>query len=129
MRYFISIDYDEPNQDQYEQINCSSTETDDNKIFKSGNFVKDWFDMIKHIIFESDENGDRTFSATFSSSVNHFITDGKAYDSAYLHFGNGKTPYLDYDNVDNGNLEGVEFFVPKGTRPTWLELKEMCKID
>lgn len=89
------------------------------KVFASGNFVKDWFDMRKYIIQESSET---EFHFSNSSTVGHFIKDGAPYDSAWLVIENDK-PSLVYEYLD----EHIEFFVPKGTQPTWLELKEMCK--
>jgi len=87
------------------------------KKFNSGDFVKDWYDAIKWIIqFETEE------PVCNSSSVDHFIMDGgsKFYDSAYLVIG-GDKPTLHYEY-----REGIEFFVSKGTKPTWKELKEIC---
>lgn len=118
MRYFISIDYSEPNQADYNAVCLSQSLTDKEWRFDSGNFVKDWFDAIKHIITKTE---DETFTATYSSSVDHFIMDGNAYDSAYLCF-EEDAPYLDYENFD-----GIELFVKSGTKPTWEELKEICK--
>jgi hypothetical protein len=40
------------------------------KTFDTGNFVKDWFDCVNFIV----ENRVKHFS--YSSSVDHFITDG-----------------------------------------------------
>jgi hypothetical protein len=117
MRYFISIDYNEPNTDEYKSVDCSERVSDKTKKFDSGDFGKDWFDMIKHIIMTTTDD---TFSATYSSSVDHFIMDGAKYDSAYLHFDDEDEPFLDYENFD-----GIELFVSEGTKPTWEELKDM----
>jgi hypothetical protein len=64
-----------------------------------------------------------------SSSVGHFFMDGadKFFDEAYLidEIMNGKTKrVLKYDDYYEDN---IIFYVPKGTRPTWTELKEICK--
>ena len=58
-----------------------------------------------------------------SSSVNHFIMDGgkKFFRSAFLF--TDKDVELRYENT---NDRGIEFFVAKGTKPTWLELRELC---
>jgi hypothetical protein len=75
-----------------------------------------------------------------SSDVNHFQSDGGKFDSAYLHIIDDK-PVLRYciwadDSrdkierlIENREIyeKGWEFFVPEGTKPTWEELKEMCK--
>ena len=81
-------------------------------IFNSGNFVKDWYDRTKYIIMQI---GTEEFH-TNSSSVDHFIMDGAPYDTAYL---KGVELVYEYYN-------GIEFFVPEGTKPTWAELREMC---
>ena len=89
-------------------------------IFNSGNFVKDWFGAKKKFLeFHQDE-----VSLAHSSSVDQFIMDGAPYDSAYLTF---------KDDNDVGGLvyeydeKGWEMFVEKGTQPTWDELKINCK--
>ena len=119
MRYFISVDYVEPNQKEYKSVNLSESYGDRKWSFNTGDFVKDWFNMIKHIITKTT---DETFYATYSSSVDHFIMDGKAYDSAYLCFEDDGTPYLDYEDID-----GIELFVKADTKLTWKELEEICK--
>lgn len=102
-----------------------------NFIFKSGNFVKDWFDAKKKYMDIMDN--DPYLSG--SSDVNHFQSDGGKFDSAYLHIIDEK-PVLKYVDCSDPNWwytqsdifeEGWEYFVPEGTQPTWEELKEMCK--
>ncbi len=93
------------------------------KVFSSGDFVKDWYDMRKFMIQELS-NTEPVFS--HSSSVDHFIMDGAPYSSAYLKIDKNKNPYLSYEICDYDN--GIEFFVPEGTQPTWEELKEMCEL-
>jgi hypothetical protein len=102
-----------------------------NKLFKTGNFIKDWYDMRKFIIQKLLEKEPHF---CHSSDVDHFIMDGAPYDSAYLHMENDK-PVLKYVDRSDPNYiitqeetyEGVEFFVPEGTKPTFEELKEICK--
>ena len=118
----ININYDEGNKEDlgYKSVELSYNSLKDEKIFNSGNFVKDWFDCIKFCL---QNIPDDNYPVVHSSSVNHFIMDGAPYDSAYLTTDDSKEkPYLSYDNI-----EGVEHFVPKGTQPTWDELKKMCK--
>ncbi len=91
------------------------------KVFDSGNFVKDWFDALKWFIHN---NVDEHLSD--SSTVDHFIMDGAPYDSAYLKFKADDAPYLDYAHDYRSNDDGFELFVPEGTQPTWEELKKMC---
>ena len=128
---FIRINYDDGNRENlsYESVEIHYG-NDLKKCFASKNFIKDWWDMRKFMILElSDE-----IYFTKSSSVDHFIMDGAPYDSAFLHIVDGKSvlKYIDYaeDNYlysQQDIYEGIEFFVPQGTQPTWEELKEICK--
>jgi hypothetical protein len=106
------------------------------KVFDSGNFIKDWFDAKG---FYARGLMDKEPYLSGSSTCDHFIMDGAPYDSAYLHMVDGK-PVLKYCSyydslemmeqlITNREIyeEGWEFFVPEGTKPTWEELKEMCK--
>ena len=108
---------------------------DKEKLFNSGNFVKDWWDMRK---FQIKELSDSEPHFSHSSSVDHFIMDGAPYDSAYLHMVDGLVVRAVLKYVDRTDPQylwsqqdiyegGIEFFVPKGTQPTWEELKEMYK--
>lgn len=117
MRYFISVDYNEPNPNEYHRVNCSEAFSDNKRVYDSGDFGKDWFDMVRDVITLTE---DESFSAVFSSSVDHFFMDGAKFDSTFLCFNSVDGPYLDY-NVDSG----IELFVPEGTKPTWKELKEL----
>jgi hypothetical protein len=91
-------------------------------IFNSGDFVKDWFNFRKFIIM-NDEFDELIAN---SSTVDHFIMDGASYDSAYLVKDENDKFELCYG--DNWHSLGIEFFVNKGTTPTWEELKNLCKI-
>ena len=88
-------------------------------LFDSGDFVKDWYACNKYIILDLDRNEDPSIAN--SSTVDHFIMDGAKFDSAYLGFDKDDNPYLYYEY----DGEGIEYFVPEGTTPTWNELKEM----
>lgn len=113
-----SINYDEGSKKLgYKSVEISyGSNLKDKKIFDSGDFVKDWYEMRKFMILELS-NKDEHFMN--SSTVDHFIMDGAEFDSAYLN--TAKEPKLLY-----GDEEGIEFFVMKGTRPTWTELRELC---
>jgi hypothetical protein len=130
---YTTINYSEGNK---KNLGYKSVEIhfgkDEKKFFDTGNFVKDWWDRTKFIIQELLEDGD---VFVHSSSVDHFIMDGAPYDSAYLHVVDEK-PVLKYvDMTDPDYLftqadifeKGTEMFVPEGTKPTWEELKEICK--
>ena len=93
------------------------------KVFNSGNFVKDWYDLVKFIIKELSETESHFVG---SSSVDHFFMDGgdELYDEACLIFVDNNEPKLVYGLFDS---DALKFYVPTGTQPTWVELKEMCK--
>ena len=93
---------------------------EENKQFSSGNFVKDWYDAMKYFI-----NSEFEEHLSFSSTVDHFISDGAPYDSAYLKFKDDK-PYLT-NRYDDENI-GIEFFIPENTTPTWEEFKKLCEV-
>jgi len=90
------------------------------EILFSGNFVKDWYNAKKKFMEVSDKEG----YLSASSSVDQFIMDGAPYDSAYLIF-KDDIPELVYEYDE----KGWEMFVEKGTKPTWEELKKLCKEE
>lgn len=106
----------------YESVKISYGQNEE-KVFATGNFVKDWYDMRKFMI---QQLSDKEPFFTHSSSVDHFIMDGAPYDSAYLKFDKNNKPYLSY-TYDLWDDKGIEFFVHEGTKPTWEELKKMCE--
>lgn len=128
----ISISYDEGNKKElgYKSVNLSYNNIKDKKSFNSGDFVKDWYDCLKFLIIKNIVDDEPLIH---SSSVDHFIMDGAKFDSAYLHTKKEETVlkytsntlntiYLDYDICE----DGIEFFVPEGTKPTWEEHRELC---
>ncbi len=126
---FITINYEDGNGQSYESVEIQYG-VKSKKIFNSGNFIKDWYDMRKFMI---QKLVDKETHFACSSSIDHFIMDGAPYDSAYLHMVDDKPvlKYIDRSNPDWWKIEGIddglEFFVPENTQPTWKELKEMCK--
>lgn len=122
----IGINYNEGNKKDlgYKSVDISYDGLKKKKVFNTGNFVKDWYDMIKFMITKLSEKED---FFVCSSSVDHFRMDGsqKFYDPAWL-VTNDKPklvythPMLDPD----GEESGIKFYVEKGTQPTWEELKE-----
>lgn len=146
---FISISYDEGSNKPdlgYKSVNVCYGDNK-KKIFDSGDFVKDWYYMRKFLITEIS-NIESYFS--YSSSVDHFIMDSAKFDSAYLIVNDDITElkypsnipvikntknntkeeqqkFLQYLVEDNDIDEnGIEFFVPENTKPTWAELRKMC---
>ncbi len=123
----IGVDYSEfGNELNYKSVYLH-TKDGGVKLFESGDFVKDWYDMRKYIIFEVTT--EEFFSS--SSTVDHFIFDGAKYDSAYLVIVDdiGVLKYVNHNDPDEWYIDsiGIEYFVPEGTRPTWQEFKAMCK--
>lgn len=122
---FTTINYDEGSDKEnlgYESVEIHYGKPEKKKFFKSRNFVKDWFDLRK---FQIMKLSDKEAYFTQSSSVDNFIMDGAPYDSAYLVTDEKQVSELCYGS--NWYKLGIEFFVPKSTKPTWAELKEMCK--
>ena len=131
----IEIDPSDPRYLKYESVYVHYQ--DGEKVFDSGNFIKDWFDAkgfyIRGLM-------DKEPHLSGSSTCDHFHMDGADFDSAYLHIIDDK-PVLRYctyqdDSRDKMDIliknrdiyeNGWEFFVEPGTQPTWEELKEMCK--
>lgn len=110
----ISINYDESDVKTYVGVELSYDIT--NKfVCASGDFIKDWYHIIKFLVTSQLEE-----PVIYSSSVDHFFMDGAPYDSFYLKVQN-----------DVGSLTtdqtGIEIFVEKGTNPTWEELKKYCE--
>jgi hypothetical protein len=100
-------------------------------IFKSGNFVKDWFQAKMKYAKELME---KEPYLSGSSTCDNFFMDGAKYDSAYLHIEEDK-PVLKYVDTTDPNYfitqrdiyeNGWEMFVDTGTKPTWEELKKSC---
>lgn len=120
----IGINYTEPDPNTYESVQISYGK-DEEKIFDSGDFVKDWYELNKWITMEADGELKQEYAFSNSSSVNHFIMDGAPYISRYLKIDDSGNPLLvkDYDWMD----EGTEFFIPDGKDWTWEELKKYCK--
>lgn len=112
------INYKEGTNGGYESVYIHYGEQQ-KKVFASGNFVKDWYYAMKWFILS--DNLTNELGICNSSSVDHFIMDGAPYDSVYL-LPDSENSRLSY-NYDDG---GLEFFVPKGTTPTWKELKKLC---
>ena len=111
------IRYEEGTDTGYECIELCYGENEV-KEFASGDFVKDWYDCMKFIIFSDISLNEPICN---SSSVDHFIMDGAPYVSAYLLPEEGNTQ-LSYEYSERK----LEFFVPRGTKPTWKELKKLC---
>lgn len=123
----ISINYDEGNNNDlgYKSLEISYANLSEKKIFDSGNFIKDWYDLNKFIILKL--SGTEYFFS-MSSSIDQFFTDGAndLYDIAYLYnneFISELLYNIDYIDAD----KYIKFYVHKGTTPTWGELKKMCE--
>ena len=116
----IGINYIEGKPETYESVYIHLNEGE--KIFNSGDFIKDWF-QCNNVLVQLSWSG-KEISFSNSSTVDHFIMDGAKFDSAYLKI-DSDLWYLDYKY--DANSPGFEFFVKRGTKPTWEELKKHCK--
>ncbi len=119
--YGINYNGGDKNDLSYKSVRILYGENEE-KLFNSGNFVKDWFDLVKFIINELSETESHFVG---SSDVDQFFLDGgdKLYDKAYLNTTNSASE-LKYKLVD---WDSIKFYVNAGTQPTWEELKEICK--
>jgi len=91
-------------------------------IFESGYFPKDWYQAKKKFLEVADEE----LYFLHSSSVDHFIMDGAPFDSVWVVFDDDEgNAHLEYTDIG----KGWELFVDKGTQPTWEELKKLCKNE
>jgi len=120
------IDYDEFNEGNksnlgYKSVHISYGNLKKTKTFGSGNFVKDWYNLMK---FMSQKLLEKEPYFVGSSTVDHFFMDGAKFDEAYLITNENKMSVLKYDKYYE---DSIVFYVPEGTQPTWEELKEMCK--
>lgn len=75
-RGFITIDYDESNQDSYKSVELHIGDTY-KKRFETGNFIIDWINVMQ-FVQELMYHG-RMPGCSFSSSVDHFYMDGDKY--------------------------------------------------
>jgi len=120
----INIVYTEPNVKTYKYVEISYRKAGENKtkIFNSGNFVRDWYDLNKWVAQNQETELGDEYAYAASSSVDHFITDGAPYIARYLKLDENNKPYLDsnFDFID----QGTEFFIPEEVDWTWEQLKE-----
>lgn len=132
----ISINYEEGSRKKnlgYESVDLHffGSKKEKKKVFKTGSFVRDWFLLNKFIAL-----ADLQEPIMHSSSVDHFIMDGAPYDSAHLCTKNDVDVFLYYRDdtitdikqvmLNDALNPGIEFFVHKGDKPTWQELRQQC---
>lgn len=124
---YVSIDYDEgEGVGSYRAVKVCFGDHEE-KVFNSGDFVKDWWVAKKFMI---NELLDKEAWVGNSSSVDHFIMDGAPYDSAYLHVVDDRfvLKYVETNaDIHTDICKGIEMFVAAGTRPSFEELKAMCE--
>ena len=120
----VNINYEDGNTSTYKGVEFHFSVNDEVKVFNSGDFVKDWYDCNKFIVFELDRIDE--YHIVCSSSLDHFLQDGDDYDPVYLIEQEDKTWELfslDYVNENNIYDGYIEYFVPKGVMMTWEEMK------
>jgi len=103
----------------YKGVSFSSDIKEEDKIFYTGDFLKDWYFCQKYLVqIKSKSEG----SLSYSSTVNHFVTDGAPYQSRYLSIVDGKG-FLN----EESNGEQMRFFVPNDQDFTWGVLQAYCE--
>ena len=115
----ISVDYNEGTDLKYNFLKFHPDNGDD-FIFKSKNFVKDWYDMMKMVL--SDKVGVNYYTG-LSSSVHHFVSDTGLYESRFLISQNAENTHWAFEKT-NPSGDAYEFFVPRGWKGGWKELKD-----
>jgi hypothetical protein len=114
MSNIVNIEYNITNTNN---INYEFVEILGIKKFNSGDFVKDWYNLIKYCVQNQLNN------IFHSSSVNHFIMDGALYKSKYLYtYENGE-----FELKNEYSENEIEFFIEKDKNYTWDELKKRCE--
>jgi hypothetical protein len=131
----IDVKYNklENNDIEYKSIIVSRLNNNET-MFNSGDFVKDWYNVIKHCL-----NNLENEHISYSSSVDSFVIDGAPYDSAYLYLDENEKPILFYpDNINpekikesneflHSKKDKIELFVNRGEKLSWEQLKDKCK--
>lgn len=116
----ISVNYNEGSNEPdlgYKSVAIKPSGYDVEILFDTGDFVQDWFNATKYGMLNE------FMYVSMSSSVDHFIMDGgnELYDSMYLVLDEETKTF---ELTEEYNESGYEFFVPKGKRFTWDELKD-----
>ena len=107
----ISVNYNEGSDLKY--LETSIYLNGESIDYDSGDFVKDWYDLMKFILCGGLEE---EYHIVFSSSVDHFISDTGLYDTLYLRSLDIKN--TEWELTDEYDELGFQFFVPKGKRYT-----------
>jgi len=88
-------------------------------IFNSGNFLKDWYDANKKYF---NDQYKFEFHFFYSTSVSDFNEDNKDFEMVYLVLEDEKQKLL-YQTRN----EHIKMFVPKGQVLTWEQLKNISQ--
>jgi len=121
----ISINYDGETQKSYKNTEIEYGEKLENiKLFKSEDFVKDWYnkhDLNEFIIKELLET---EYHISYSSSVDQFLLCGNKYESVHLVNIQGN----EWELIRIKNLKpmqtGLEFFIETDSDITWKKMQE-----
>ena len=114
----LSVNYNEGGDLKY--IEASIYHNGESIDYNSGDFVKDWYDLMKFILCGGLEN---YYHIVFSSSVHHFVDDTGLYDTLYLRPIDPKSTKWEF--TDQYDENAFQFFVPKGKRYTWEQYKQL----
>jgi len=113
----ISVDYNEGGDLKYKSLTFNP-DTGPAIHFNRG-FGKDWYDLIKKILMG---HVGKNYFISYSSSVDHYVSDTGLYDSKWLTSQNNEGTLWDLQDTEE---EGsYELFVPVGWNGTWKDLKD-----
>ncbi len=142
---------------KYKSVQISYDRLKKKKKFSSGNFIKDWYDKNKFlsdteiwntepVLHSSSVNHFIMDGAPYDSAYLHRENDvfilkyteeineeelrvflKEKYKTKKEREKAKSRILLNKIYLEKDITNGLEFFVPTGTRPTWEELKEMCK--
>lgn len=120
---FVQIIYDEDDINSYEGIKVSSLNgyEFEEKIFDDGDFVKDWYYLVKFSIFDDNKN-----LFMFSSNYDHFLHDGgaKNFKVKYLDLDGDSPSLVEEEEYKDDIFEAWYFYLPEDM--TWDELRKYC---
>lgn len=122
-RGYVKIVYTDDSDSIYSHISLTINNTKEQifKSLKTGDFIKDWFNLKKYLLSNEID------LVVNSSSVDHFIMDNtNTLKSKYLVY-KANPELVDYDDLDLDNDVYDELFIPKDSNFTFQDLKNYCK--
>jgi hypothetical protein len=103
---------------EYKSVKISGHSSD--KTFSTGNFIKDWYAAMKHVVTVVASTDDE-FDIIESPSVNAFLLAGAPYRPSWLVATDDGKAHLSY----TFEPECLKLFVNDGASPTWEEFQAL----